>query len=437
MNLSGVCLGILLGIFGISIELVSSQGCLTECGGSSSCLLPYNCTHFDQCHSTDMGCSCTRLMCSFGTFFSAESGVCDTVAKGLCDKDPCLQKQRDYTYPSNFNCRSFYQCSKNGRSVPMCCRDFYRYDYDLQECTPDVSCNITCNQREGQEYYNLNADQLMKTDPYECFLRAISGKPNKYYNEVAKMEQDCAESTVYDALKCGCDTVAAPAGTLRAPSCRPLLLVDFENDTVINKRRDVYINSQNTEIQASGIEGVQYGRFNGRNSFIEIPYLSNVGLEKFFLRLRFYSAAGGGVDDQVLFSNCESTVFKAAADTTELDVYQRPSLAVVLSKTSKLLTFIAETDTSPKTIIRLPFLEEGWNNVEMVYDGKALTARVRSMNPDGTPMQEKDTKVLSGRLVASKFSPRIGVCMNERDAFFGYLDMVKIYDCIPTDLPVM
>lgn len=52
----------------------------------------------------------------------------------------------------------------------------------------------------------------------ECFLRAISGKPNKYYNEVAKMEQDCAESTVYDALKCGCDTVAAPAGTLRAPS---------------------------------------------------------------------------------------------------------------------------------------------------------------------------------------------------------------------------
>lgn len=63
-----------------------SAGCLTECGGSSSCLLPYNCTHFDQCHSTDMGCSCTRLMCSFGTFFSAESGVCDTVAKGLCDK---------------------------------------------------------------------------------------------------------------------------------------------------------------------------------------------------------------------------------------------------------------------------------------------------------------------------------------------------------------
>lgn len=25
-------------------------------------------------------------MCSFGTFFSSESGVCDTVAKGLCDK---------------------------------------------------------------------------------------------------------------------------------------------------------------------------------------------------------------------------------------------------------------------------------------------------------------------------------------------------------------
>lgn len=25
-------------------------------------------------------------MCSFGTFFSAASGVCDTVSKGLCDE---------------------------------------------------------------------------------------------------------------------------------------------------------------------------------------------------------------------------------------------------------------------------------------------------------------------------------------------------------------
>lgn len=164
-------------------------------------------------------------MCSFGTFFSPESGVCDTVSKGLCDQgnvsiqipniypidlltlncmyiiflefwylysdghtkfhfyiwhgrhfihsnswhlltDPCLQNQRDYTYPSNFNCRSFYQCSKNGRSVPMCCRDFYRFDFQLQECTPDASCNISCNRREGQINYQLSADELMKTDPF-------------------------------------------------------------------------------------------------------------------------------------------------------------------------------------------------------------------------------------------------------------------------------
>ena len=32
----------------------------------------------------------------------------------------------------------------------------------------------------------------------------------------------------------------------------------------------------------------------------------------------------------------------------------------------------------------------------MVYDGKALVARVRSVNPDGTAMEEKDAKVLSG-----------------------------------------
>lgn len=42
------------------------------------------------------------------------------------------------------------------------------------------------------------------------------------------------------------------------------------------------------------------------------------------------------------------------------------------------------------------FKDEGWNNVEMVYDGKALTARIRSVSPDGTGVEEKDTKILSG-----------------------------------------
>lgn len=32
----------------------------------------------------------------------------------------------------------------------------------------------------------------------------------------------------------------------------------------------------------------------------------------------------------------------------------------------------------------------------MVYDGKALTARIRSVSPDGTGVEEKDTKILSG-----------------------------------------
>lgn len=86
--------------------------------------------------------------------------------------DPCLSRTvgEDYSYPSNFNCRSFYQCSKSGRSVPMCCRDNYRYDYDTQQCRPDKSCNISCSQREGQEYYNDYNDQMQKTDPYGKYV---------------------------------------------------------------------------------------------------------------------------------------------------------------------------------------------------------------------------------------------------------------------------
>ena len=40
-------------------------------------------------------------MCSFGTFFSPESGVCDTVSKGLCDQgNVSIQIPNIYPYRS-------------------------------------------------------------------------------------------------------------------------------------------------------------------------------------------------------------------------------------------------------------------------------------------------------------------------------------------------
>ncbi|XP_048754487.1 uncharacterized protein LOC125665731 isoform X3 [Ostrea edulis] len=425
MNISGFNILLVLGILVASTSLVRAQGCSVECDGASSCFRTYNCTHFDQCYPLDSGCSCTRLMCSFGTFYSPASGVCDTVSKGLCDADPCLSRTvgEDYSYPSNFNCRSFYQCSKSGRSVPMCCRDNYRYDYDTQQCRPDKSCNISCSQREGQEYYNDYNDQMQKTDPYDCFLRPVVGKPSKYYNEVAKMEQDCAESTYYVPEKCGCDNLAVDIG-VRRPICRALFSIDFLNETVSNYRDDVYMESDRVKIHKSEVKGIQYGQFNGRDSHIKLPYLRSKSLGKAFVRIRFYTAVGSGVQDQVLFSNCD------AIDGKDMDLYSKPSFAIIINKPSKLLSFIAQTDNQNKTIIRLPYLDDAWNNVEMMYDGKVLTARVRALKSKGERVEEMDSKPLTGRVIAPKQNPKLGRC-TAADAFLGYMDMVKVFDCVP------
>lgn len=42
------------------------------------------------------------------------------------------------------------------------------------------------------------------------------------------------------------------------------------------------------------------------------------------------------------------------------------------------------------------FKDEGWNNVEMVYDGKVLIVRIRFVLFDGIGVEEKDIKILLG-----------------------------------------
>ncbi|XP_062608391.1 uncharacterized protein LOC134270217 [Saccostrea cucullata] len=422
---------IILGISLACSSLVAGQvGCLEECGGLESCLTPANFTHFRQCSSVGGACSCVLLMCSFGTCFNPAAGVCDTMSKGLCDNDPCARFEMGYTYPSMFNCRSFYQCNRAGRSVPMCCADDFRYDDITKECVLDRSCNISCSQREGQDYSRLSQEQLMRTDPYECVLRRVPGKPDKYYNEVAKLEMDCAESTFYSPEKCACDVVAGANNLLRPRGCRPVLDVDFSGSTVKNIGT-AYLNVRNVNITSSGRPGVNIGQFNGVNSFIGLPQLNGVALDRLFIRFRFFSSpssAGGGespVADQVLFSNCD-----ASLAVPEQDIYNRYSLAIILNQPSSTLSFIAESDAAQKALIRLPFADGAWNNVEMIYDGEALTARVMSITADGTNFEETDTKPLNGNLVAARRDPRIGSCSID-DAFLGYFDLVKLFRCIP------
>ena len=52
------------------------------------------------------------------------------------------------TYPSHFNCRTFYKCNKNRQSLPMCCNKGYAYDHNVQGCAPDPYCKLHCAERE-------------------------------------------------------------------------------------------------------------------------------------------------------------------------------------------------------------------------------------------------------------------------------------------------
>lgn len=67
----------------------------------------------------------------------------------------------------------------------------------------------------------------------DCFLRPVVGKPSKYYNEVAKMEQDCAESTYYVPEKCGCDNLAVDIGVRRPSESSVLLYIGLLSEHTI------------------------------------------------------------------------------------------------------------------------------------------------------------------------------------------------------------
>lgn len=86
-----------------------------------------------------------NLMCSILniTLFHFHASVfCASFA------DPCLHSKYGTTYPSYFNCRTFYTCNRHQHSLPMCCNKGYSYNHQAQKCTPNPYCNVECAERE-------------------------------------------------------------------------------------------------------------------------------------------------------------------------------------------------------------------------------------------------------------------------------------------------
>lgn len=86
-----------------------------------------------------------NLMCSILniTLFHFQASVfCASFA------DPCLHSKYGTTYPSYFNCRTFYTCNRHQHSLPMCCNKGYSYNHQAQKCTPNPYCNVECAEKE-------------------------------------------------------------------------------------------------------------------------------------------------------------------------------------------------------------------------------------------------------------------------------------------------
>ncbi|XP_061180383.1 uncharacterized protein LOC133188924 [Saccostrea echinata] len=417
----------------------NEQSCGTKCDGESTCYLGYNCTHYKHCFEQDGShCTCILMTCSFGTFWNSAIRACDAVSKVYCEEDPCKSMNPYATYSSGFNCRSYYECNKERRSVAMCCKNKYSYQPYKGRCVFDESCDIDCTSRTPNKLQRDLKVNLQVTQTYDlCYLRPVKGRPTKYFNNVFKVEQDCPPGTTFNAEICVCGislkiTRKIPIDLYPAV-CEPKIVVDFSGQQVTNQApRPVYLKSTDVNIIPSGMLNINYGQFNGRSSQIFSERYFAVTFRRLLIRMRFYNDGRGGPENQVLISNCDSLA--KSWNIPELDPNKKPSLAIILSRSTSTLTFLGFSEFSPPAIIRLPFSKTSWNNVELIYDGTTFDARVRTIKKDGKLLEFKDSKPLSGRLAVSVQPLRIGKC-SRMDAFYGYIDIIKMYnDCLPKNL---
>ncbi|XP_048754485.2 uncharacterized protein LOC125665730 isoform X2 [Ostrea edulis] len=408
--------------------------CAAECRtNTDSCYRPVNCTHYETCFAQAGSlCECTKIRCAFGTFWNTMINNCDSVTSVQCESDPCRKMKPLETYPSGINCRSYYKCSWQNTSLPHCCDEGFAYDDTYGKCVSDETCVIPCSV-DSSTFKNPGL-ATTKAPKYECFLRPIKGKPTKYWNERANQEQDCAPPLVYrqDICVCGNPLKSKKAPVVVKPKkkCDPVIFVDFTGNTIVNKSpRRLWIDSTHTQITKSR-KGAQYGRFNGLTSRISSPYLSGKSLQTLLARFRFFSTGSRGPESQVLFSNCETDSVRW--NSPEINKDLSPSVAIILNRKMNKLIFLASTEdgAADQVMMQLPYKKNDWNNVELMFDGSRLKARVRVVGTEKQAIEFNNSTTLTGRLTPAQKSMQVGRC-NDKDGFYGYMDMVKIYDCIP------
>ncbi|XP_061179522.1 uncharacterized protein LOC133188156 [Saccostrea echinata] len=408
-------------------------GCIAQCGTTaSSCTIQLNCTKYMTCEVNGETCDCRTMMCQFGTFWNPDAMRCTSIRSTTCGTDPCLFHPPRYTYPSEYNCRSFYRCSNNRKSIPMCCRAFFKYDHRTGSCQPDNGCSIECTKRQI-----IAADptvKLMTVRPPGgvCFLEPIPDDPGRYYNRASGTTEPCPPATVFRAESCVCENSLTLTHVHEKTSalireCHPLLQLSFEKGIRNISPHAVYTEITDVNTTVSRRPKVSVGTFNGRTSEISTPRFVRDEIEELFVTLNFLEKDGS--DHQVLFSNCRAlaTPYKVPG----IPGLRTSSAEILLDKRKQEIIFIGKTD-DPRintAIVRVPYTPNQWNKVELMFDGYRLRGVVTT-DKNGVPVRQFAVEPLVGRLIPSEDMTSLGRC-SDKDAFRGFMDKVIVSNCIP------
>ncbi|XP_063428145.1 asparagine-rich protein-like [Mytilus trossulus] len=228
----------------------------------------------------------------------------------------------------------------------------------------------------------------------------------KFFMEKVKdngwIKRRCALGTAYDQDTCECSINIG----YQPEGCKPEVFMDFNKGAVVDL--------SSNEIPF-GVEGVvslsDLAYFNGASRIIIWRYTNFDFQHAMTLKFRFKSEAKSRSKPHPLITNCGTG-------------QEEPSFGVILNSFADVLTFFVKTTESEIKFLTFKINPMEWNDVIYSYDGEYLTGKVNGL--------EKRESV-NGNVEIRSAEMMFGHC--ERYGYFkGFLDDVKIYNCVPKEI---
>ncbi|XP_076098967.1 asparagine-rich protein-like [Mytilus galloprovincialis] len=228
----------------------------------------------------------------------------------------------------------------------------------------------------------------------------------KFFMEKVKdngwIKRRCALGTAYDQDTCECSINIG----YQPEGCKPEVFMDFNKGAVVDL--------SSNEIPC-GVEGVvslsDLAYFNGASRIIIWRYTNFDFQHAMTLKFRFKSEAKSRSKPHPLITNCGTG-------------QEEPSFGVILNSFADVLTFFVKTTESEIKFLTFKINPMEWNDVIYSYDGEHLTGKVNGL---------EKRKSVNGNVEIRSAEMMFGHC--ERYGYFkGFLDDVKIYNCVPKEI---